>query len=417
MPISFPHCSNLQITDLQFVAAWEEWFDRFGPGANQAGTGCMPRSARKETLQSQIAGQRQFSLDVLCRMLVPCRDTMQASQAFMLANPGVLDVCDATNSVSGRTVEGVKLTAASAALLSKVTASERDQARAVLEADIESVQEQAILDVPIDPASVSNVQLTQPPVPPLTTDERDLIGALVDWIEVAPHTACYRGKPGIQSVGWTNRLAGYFWPNPGRTHAYNQPILAAISAQAAALRGVAPWTPAQELDAVRFANAVFIWGGVPQGAVSWQQVRAVFDSVRSGHRVEDAPMNSGWTKVAAFASSGWAGVDEQVIWDSRVAHSLIRRMDAILYAAGQRGVPGYLVDIGRVPGRGGSRVEVAYQLKWPTGYGRWATQFAGSRLVGLVRDEVKRQGFNKPAGMTGPWTIRDVEMVLFMDGY
>lgn len=415
MTVTFPHANHMTVECGIFLAAWQAWFDLHAP-AKCAATDGMPVSARHITLAQQISGGRIFSLDVLCRMLVPYRNTTQASSLFLAANTHLLEAIAVENPVTGQIVNGVRLTRAARALLDEVTASDRDTVDALLEGDIEDANKEEPLDVPIDPSDPLEMPVsTAAPVmtcAPLSNST--LVKALVDWMGIDPFQPHYRRRPIGESVtGWAARLATYFWPNPGVKAAATSARLLPIT-----LRG--PWSPKEEADAVKWATDIFTWGGVPQAAVTPAMVRDVFESVAAGKRIRSAPMNSGWTKVAAFASHGTGAKNEQVIWDSRVAHSLIRRLDALLHAAGHNTVPALTIlkDIGRVPGRGGSRTAVSYHLRWPMGYRMWSAQFAGSALVREIRDELNNRLTPAEHGKSdGPWTVRDVEMVLFMDGY
>jgi len=140
-------------------------------------------------------------------------------------------------------------------------------------------------------------------------------------------------------------------------------------------------------------------------------------------------MNSGWTKVAAFATVHLEGMPDrhpQAIWDSRVSTAIVWRLDQLLAAAGAAEVPDALRDIGAVPGRGGTRPRDLI-LRWRNGYGSWRCQFAGSRFVKAMRDVLNSrhrpssaEGYARmplPDGTCAPWTVRGVEMVLFCDGY
>ena len=97
-------------------------------------------------------------------------------------------------------------------------------------------------------------------------------------------------------------------------------------------------------------------GGRPQPPFTWRTVESVFRNAITGIDTGTAPMNSGWTKVSVLA------YDELVIWDSRVAHSLIKRIDNLLDHNGiaNPNVLPCLQFIGKVPGRGGTRVGVDY---------------------------------------------------------
>ena len=108
------------------------------------------------------------------------------------------------------------------------------------------------------------------------------------------------------------------------------------------------WTPADENAAVVLANNIFKWGGVPQDprTVTPHAIRAVFDAAITGTLSGPRPlMNSGWTKVAAFASEhleGTPGGNPQVIFDSRVATAILSRLDSLLTSAGYTSVPAIL---------------------------------------------------------------------------
>lgn len=141
----------------------------------------------------------------------------------------------------------------------------------------------------------------------------------------------------------------------------------------------------------------------------------MFDSVVLESQQRKAPMNSGWTKLAAIASTTLTPRFHLTIWDSRVAHSLIRRMDAWFASCSLQALPAAVAEIGRVPGRGGTRASTQYQLAWPSGYRKWSAQFAGSELVREIRDELNARQWKLRD--RARWTVRDVEMVLFMDGY
>ena len=135
-------------------------------------------------------------------------------------------------------------------------------------------------------------------------------------------------------------------------------------------------------------------------------------------------MNSGWTKVAAFASAHREKIPNavpQVIWDSRVATAVTSRLESLFREEGLVAVPACFSDIGRVNvGRGGTRPR-ALQLSWRNGYKSWAAQYSGSRLLAAIRNELNSnlKLYGKMPGTNGQgnWTARGVEMVLFMDGY
>ena len=107
----------------------------------------------------------------------------------------------------------------------------------------------------------------------------------------------------------------------------------------------------QDLHAalVDWANDIFKWGGVPQTFI-YYDVLDVLSSVSLGVRHNNARMNSGWTKVASFASEVLDSNQHLVIWDSRVAHSIVTRFERMLLQGGIIGLPEELSGIRYVPG-------------------------------------------------------------------
>lgn len=85
-------------------------------------------------------------------------------------------------------------------------------------------------------------------------------------------------------------------------------------------------------------------------------------------------------------------------------------------------LPEDIKNLGHIPGRGGTRKDGQrkYEYNWPSKYRRWDAQFSASNFVIALRD-VLNSDLSKFGGMPGSpfdgkWTVRGVEMVLFMDG-
>ena len=229
--------------------------------------------------------------------------------------------------------------------------------------------------------------------------------------------------------GWPARLRAYHWPFPAMDWRLTAEVLDPWFAEAGELsqrllEGDA-WSEAQRRRAAALAWQMLAWGGVArQRAFSLETVEAVFRRALRLPGGGAAPMNSGWTKVAALATGFLEGDPERAphaIWDSRVSTSIVVRLDQMLgngtANVSRRTFPG----IGVVPGRGGTRLRPPpLQQSWARAYGSWAAQEAGSVLVRELRDLLNRGEYGwmpLPDGGEGPWTIRGVESVLFMDGY
>lgn len=268
------------------------------------------------------------------------------------------------------------------------------------------------------------------------SDRACFVQAFAEQVATEPFIPLYRGvqTPGGAAYGWPNRLLRYFWPTPVDTYPRTfekLKQLALVGSQLSeSIHGLRNWTAVEKATALTWANHIFVWGGVTnQAPFSADTVHAVMqNAIIDREDILNAPMNSGWTKVAAFATEHLEAVNgcAQVIWDSRVSWSVVTRLDELLASHGDCTRAELFPGIGRIPGRGGSRkVSIArkrLQLRWPNTYRTWRGQLAGSMFVRDLRDELNHRPdvFGQmplPTGATQAWTVRGVEMVLFGDGY
>lgn len=412
MSVILPHANGYQIEESLFTQAWNWLQHSFGH--KEIHPNHLPVLQSRCPFSELHDSGAQLSLEYLCRILVPAsyRNTAQASNEFFELNRHIVDITpeDIFNPRSGRMVKGAELTTA----------------HAIVSLDIEKIFESA-LDEPGTPATVAPhpaPKTTHMP-PPVANSPVDPIRAFVELIACDPYQAMYRRRPisGKGPVyGWDARLDAYFWPRPGiDRHKTNDALVPLVDRLGPLVKAVVAGTPwcSDEQDAARdCAKDIFSWGRVPQdpATVTWKNVQAVIRASVDDDKHATAPMNSGWTKVAAIATAGTS--NEQVIWDSRVATSIVRRLDTILVSAGYSELPDAFLHLGIVPGQGGTRPLRAeeLQLAWGSGYANWRSQVAASVFVRKLRDLLNERG-SSWSRRTGYWTVRDVEMVLFMDGY
>jgi hypothetical protein len=183
------------------------------------------------------------------------------------------------------------------------------------------------------------------------------------------------------------------------------------------------WTDEDRKLAVNLAKGIFTWGGVRQDTPVPEQVFKVVCNAVAGRLVfRDALMNSGWTKVAAFASeAAQDSVEPQAIWDSRVSTGIIKNLDLIVRPTARVFAK---LPLRLVPGRGGTRPAIQSTLRsrgWAYGWrgnNDWSAHFAGAKIVtqiwGVLSANLRKVGV--PAG-SDRWSTRAVEMALFMEGY
>lgn len=415
--ITFPHANNYQVPLADFLHAWLVTVN--GNNVGHPLQVDIPRLNAKEPISHFIQNGTQFSLEYLCRNLVPngYRNTMQASNEFMQANADFLEEVQTLNPRTGRSVNGARLRVEiidHAGCLPEV--------EALFEADCDDLE-------PGDGGYSEGGQAVDVVAQP--DDYKRYIERLTKQIQVDPFTPSFRGQTTGDAVnGWSSRLLTYFWPSPATNFLAAVDKVARLEAEATRLGELLPnWSAMDEAAAVTLAKNIFAWGGVPQipETITPDNIRRVFNAaIKGALPIEEPlpPMNSGWTKVAAFASAHREKIPNavpQVIWDSRVATAVTSRLESLFREEGLVAVPACFSDIGRVNvGRGGTRPR-ALQLSWRNGYKSWAAQYSGSRLLAAIRNELNSnlKLYGKMPGTNGQgnWTARGVEMVLFMDGY
>jgi len=396
------------------VAVWIVYVGMAFP-ANQWETFCMPRANRMVSFHAVPPG-----LDKLCRRLVPYPDTMQATNPFMQTNTRALVSCKPIN-VRGRAVNGARLTNAVVATWRTLSPDAQEDLLRRAEALLQSDQELEATEAtevyfggdegPIPASAIGRrPQISITSTPGLPSDKA-AVRALVHDIHVDPYQAYYRRNPhGSVVTGWDARLKSYFWPTPECDRFAVSAILAPICAALAPLiASLGKWTPVQESQAVALANSIFDWGGVRQRVVTPALVEAVVARA-NGRSMGNAPMNSGWTKLAAMSTV--FSPQPQAIWDSRVSASVITRLDALL--------PPSIVATTLFPhlgpikaNRGGLRRALLPGLRhtWPNGYRSWNGHMAGARLiqemVGVLNDPSEQYpqmpALDDPAGVSGRW--------------
>jgi hypothetical protein len=244
---------------------------------------------------------------------------------------------------------------------------------------------------------------------------------IVRYIAEMPFQEYRRRMPfGPAKHGWGERLAAYHWRNDWQTtcaelNGYSSRIRRAITTLKE--RGDDRLAREELLDSFK---DVCVWGGVKlpesDGCALAMEVINAWESLAKGQEPPShCHLNSAWTKLYALALP-----DSCVIYDSRVATALTSILAPARSCAFQGAKWQPYRNLGTVPGRGGSRPRDLGR-HWPNGYRVWASQMAANLLCRDVLEELNRQA---PARLDcrklddlSPWTLREVEAVLFMEGY
>ena len=438
MYVTIPNADNYQFHRGLFIAAWKVWFKRFSDDPDNWQEGRMPVTESDHSLASLLSEGHRFSLEVICRLMVPWnyRNMAMADTHFLHMNTDLLRPVS-FRTESGSTVPGVRLADQSLDMWEEFTFNEQDTfmifAEARIQADIESTSSEPIV---IDDGGVEIIgEDIYPPLVPEKGDGEDAyIQALAAWIQEDPFQPMYHRQPcGNPVSGWDQRLQATFWPKPRANYMVNShlsdPLLYRCQLLGEGLDQGKEWGYEDKLLAEKTVTEIFMLFGTPQREFNADDIEKVFRAAIFEQEDAKAKMNSGWTKVAAFATAFLEDYPDrvpQVSWNSRVSTSIVSRLDFLLYEAGIEDTAEIFPQIGIVSAWGGTRPR-ELSLEWPDAYRKWPCQLAASRLVKKLRDHLNNATDDDgnrlypemplASGGSGLWTIRGIHQVLSADGY
>lgn len=431
----FPQANHYQVPKALFIGAWKVWFKRFGEH-DEWRKGKMPSGQSDEKLYEILQEGNRFTVEVAARLMVPWsfRDQSQLGRAFFLMNP---DVIRKTKLADEDEANGVRLTDQALDYWDSLTFLEQDMftayAEARIQADIESPSSDPII---IDDAGIEVIgeDIYPPVIPSKESSDEDFASAVVAWIDEDPFTPMYQRAAVADSVSsWHDRLEAFFWPKPRNGLMQVSHSADALMYRAALLaKGIEDgldWNDEDKELAVKTAEEIFLQSGVPQKEATWQNIHAVIKAAINKDTNSNAKMNSGWSLIASFATH-WLNRKEgrtpMVCWNSRVATSILSRLDFLMVEAGYTDLGNRFEYLGTIPGWGGTRPR-EMTLQWPEGYRSWKTQISASefvdKMIHCLNTETKSDGSLKyeqmpiPTGGRAPWTMQGVQLVLFSDGY
>lgn len=438
MNITFKQAEGFSVTPSLFIAGWKVWFKRFSEHPQQWKYGKMPLGQSSDTLSALIRRNQRFSVEVLARMMVPWayRNTSQVSEEFVNKYSDWLELTSLSDA-QGNEIPAVCLTEKAVNYWDSLAFVVQDDfmnyAEARVQADIEAPSSDPVV---LDDQGIELIgEDTYPPyVPEADASEEEFIRALVQWVDDAPYQPYYLKQPAGEAVaGWHDRLTSFFWPKPRIGYALYQAMIDPLYYRATELGRTidsgGDWDKEWRDMAVKTAIELFDVSGTPQKGVTIDNVHKVIEAALSEDFDSSAKMNSGWSFLASAATSYLDGKDGRlpmVWWNSRVASSVISRLDFLLAEAGVTELGQRFNDIGTVPGYGGTRPR-QYTLQWPEGYRSWKSQIAASKLVqqvvSILNTEQDEQGNRRyqpmplAGGGVSDWSVLGVQTVLFSDGY
>ena len=240
---------------------------------------------------------------------------------------------------------------------------------------------------------------------------------IADYLHKTPYQLFFKKQkikhPAKPASGMPARLQAYFWPDLAigweKTQQEIQKFIAAF--QSIELTKESHET-ADKLLAL--FSEICKWGGVKLPEISAadlkQQVFTALDTLDAGGvPAKYLKINSAYTKLYAIARP-----DSFVIYDSRVAAALTSIIDTEYQT--MVSLPDWFKykELGFVTGRGGSRPRLLHNV-WKNGYQKWSAQISANLLcldiVRYINQDPLRYG------LTQQITLRELEAMLFMEGY
>jgi len=246
-----------------------------------------------------------------------------------------------------------------------------------------------------------------------------------------------RGKKNYPIVsGWSEKFSNYYWSSDTEPLSDWEKITnlsKRLGDYARLLDKNEKISTDNAASAIIDTIDLFKWGGVLRGKNhNPPPIEIINNVIRSAIKYDvctNAPMDSAWTKLAAF-STAWlekhSDKPPHIIYDSRVAVALLERIDQ---AVGQNSDLAVLkkrfivAGLGYVHGRGGNRelrVNRLIERSWRNGYGKWNAQIIASKIIDALVLELntnQKYGSMNYKNKQYEWNSRGVEMVLFMEGY
>jgi len=209
--------------------------------------------------------------------------------------------------------------------------------------------------------------------------------------------------PSQPCVGFSERLNCYFWPTPNDNYEKNKRLLNQyIDLASKCLQDL----KSNEDRILSLFMDICKWGGVKLPTNNSSEVIISLVAASSRSKLQVAKMNSAWTKLYAIFYP-----NDFIIFDSRVATSLLSIAEGILskeeIVVFQKKYPA----LGYVNGRGGTRPR-QLKYKWSNAYKLWEAQLDANLLCKSICRHLNFDGV-----LNGSVTLRDLEAVLFMDGY
>lgn len=299
--------------------------------------------------------------------------------------------------------------------------SEREEGEATLESDRASETQSGTKSLERKARSGSHQK--PPYVPtgsgggaPADAPRNDIALRFVEYLRHKPYRMLRTTPSGLHwdpaiVTGWWNRVNAYHWRKANWTT--TKAGIASFETRLVALKANAA-IPTAPATAKGIYDDIKKWGNPRGSNYSDSQILALLTPLWTGKTI--IAVDSTLTKLYAFAEP-----NHYVIYDSRVAAAILTIAEDIFRpkSIGTKvddtvhQFQTYYPHLGLYNGTGGTRQRGYRSRKWPVAYGVVDAQYDANDLCKRIRDRLNALSED---GRTS-WTLREVEAVLFMEGY
>jgi hypothetical protein len=256
-----------------------------------------------------------------------------------------------------------------------------------------------------------------PTTGPEVRNQGDIAADFVNYVRGKPYrlfeNTSHGPRWGASSVtGWAARLSSYAWD--GKNWAGTISAINEFVDRLAMLEKGMPG-PTAIADAQRIYSDILIWGNRRATPVTGDLVLRYLAPVWGGQNILE--VNSTLTKLYAFAHP-----DDYAIYDSRVAAAILSIAEDVYRYRSIDGRRQSTINLFQNQfkhlgiydsGAGGTRPR-GYRESWPTrAYGSIEAQYEANELCKRITSALNKE---KEDGREN-WKLREVEAVLFMEGY
>lgn len=256
------------------------------------------------------------------------------------------------------------------------------------------------------------------------TPENTAVQRFVDYLENMPFRILMKSSGGREptwhpqndaACGWVERLSAYEWE--GKKWDETKPIIDKFTKSLDSLEKQWKEHPGSlelEKTAKDIYDKIRKWGNERGAPRKGKDVLGYL--VKLWDKNEIGAVDSTLTKLYAFARP-----NEYVIYDSRVAMAIVRIAEFMYPVKTQNKRQHDTVEdfmkcfkhLGTVDGVGGTRLGAVFRQKWPRARTIVKAQYEANRFCVAIVKHLNE----KKVGKREDWKLREVEAVLFMEGY